>query len=132
MGFPAAKQGDKVVGVDIHMILPPPAPPVQPPPIPVPHPFNGTIDNNLSMKVKINGKPAATLGSTATNTPAHVPIGGTFVVPPTNIATIMTGSPIVMIEGKPAARMTDTAMTCNDPAPAPTGVVVAVSMVLIA
>jgi uncharacterized Zn-binding protein involved in type VI secretion len=132
MGFPAAKLGDKILALDIHMILPPPAPPVQPPPIPVPHPFVGSIDGNLSTVVKINGKPAATIGSTATNTPAHVPIGGTFVNPPTNIATIITGSPIVMIQGKPAARMTDTAMTCNDPAPLPNGKVLAVGTVLMA
>jgi len=132
MGFPAAKLGDKVLALDIHMILPPPAPPVVPPPIPVPHPFAGTINGNLSTVVMINGKPAATIGSTATNMPPHIPIGGTFVNPPTNLATIITGSPVVMIQGKPAARMTDTAMTCNDPAPLPNGKVIAVGTVLMA
>jgi uncharacterized Zn-binding protein involved in type VI secretion len=31
------------------------------------------------------------------------------------------GSATVMINNKPAARMGDTAMTCNDPAPLPIG-----------
>jgi uncharacterized Zn-binding protein involved in type VI secretion len=115
MGFPAAKQGDKIVAVDIHLILPPPAPPVVFPPIPVPHPFVGTIDSNLSTVVTINGMAAATVGSMATN-----------------VATIVTGSPVVMIEGKPAARLGDTAMTCNDPAPLPNGKVISVGTVMMA
>ncbi len=127
MGQPAAKLGDKVVAVDIHIIQPPG--PV--PPLPVPHPFLGMIDGGVSSNVFINGMPAATLGSTATNLPPHIPIGGTFVNPPTNKATIIKGSAIVMINGKPAARLGDTAITCNDPAPLPVGTVVAVSNVLI-
>jgi hypothetical protein len=55
--------------------------------------------------VKINGMPPATLGSTATNTPPRIPIGGTFVNPPTTKATIVKGSAIVMINGEPAARL---------------------------
>jgi uncharacterized Zn-binding protein involved in type VI secretion len=104
MGFPAAKQGDKIVAVDIHLILPPPAPPVVFPPIPVPHPFVDTIDSNLSTVVTINGMAAATVGSMA----------------------------VVMIEGKPAARLGDTAMTCNDPAPLPNGKVISVGTVMMA
>jgi uncharacterized Zn-binding protein involved in type VI secretion len=127
VGQPAAKLGDKVVAVDIHIIQPPG--PV--PPLPVPHPFLGMIDGGVSSNVFINGMPAATLGSTATNLPPHIPIGGTFVNPPTNKATIIKGSAIVMINGKPAARLGDTAITCNDPAPLPVGTVVAVSNVLI-
>jgi uncharacterized Zn-binding protein involved in type VI secretion len=75
--------------------------------------------------------PAATLQSTATNTPPHVPIGGTFVKPPSNQATIITGSGTVFINNKPAARSGDTALTCNDPVDLPVGTVVAVSTVLI-
>jgi uncharacterized Zn-binding protein involved in type VI secretion len=127
MGQPAAKQGDQILASDIHIIQPPgPTPPV-----PVPHPFVGMIDGGCSPNVKINGMAAATLGSTASNTPPHVPIGGTFVNPPTNKATIIKGSAIVMINGKPAARAGDMALTCNDPAPLPVGTVVAVSNVLI-
>lgn len=125
MGPPAAKQGDKVVAVDIHIIQPPgPTSPV-----PVPHPFNGIIDGALSSNVKIQGMFAATVNSTATNTPPHVPIGGSFVNPPKNRATIIKGSATVMINGQPAARAGDTALTCNDPVDAPVGTVVAVGTV---
>ena len=125
MGLPAAKQGDKVVAVDIHTIQPPgPTSPV-----PVPHPFNGIIDGALSSNVKIQGMPAATVNSTATNTPPHVPIGGSFVIPPKNRATIIKGSATVKINGQPAARAGDTALTCNDPVDAPVGTVVAVGTV---
>jgi uncharacterized Zn-binding protein involved in type VI secretion len=125
MGPPAAKQGDKVVAVDTHMIQPPGTSP----PVPVPHPFNGIIDGALSSNVKIQGMPAATVNSTATNTPPHVPIGGSFVIPPKNRATIIKGSATVMINGQPAARAGDTALTCNDPVDAPVGTVVAVGTV---
>src|SRR5713226_2914238 len=100
MGMPAAKQGDRVSATDIHLIQPPgPSSPV-----PVPHPFSGIIDNGLSSDVNIQGLPAATVGSTATNTPPHVPQGGTFVNPPSNRGTIIKGSATVMINNKPAAR----------------------------
>lgn len=127
MAQPAAKQGDRVTAVDIHLIQPP-GPTA---PVPVPHPFSGILDGALSSNVTIEGKAAATLGSTATNTPAHIPQGGSFVVPPTNQATVITGSATVLINGRPAARAGDTALTCNDPAPLPVGTVVAVSTVLI-
>jgi uncharacterized Zn-binding protein involved in type VI secretion len=125
MAPPAAKQGDKVTAVDIHLIQPPgPSSP-----IPVPHPFNGIIDGALSSDVKIQGMPAATVNSTATNTPPHIPQGGTFVKPPSNRATIIKGSSTVFINQKPAARSGDTALTCNDPVDAPVGTVVAVGTV---
>jgi uncharacterized Zn-binding protein involved in type VI secretion len=97
--------------------------------VPVPHPFTGIIDSALSSDVKIMDLPAATLNSTATNTPPHIPIGGTFVKPPSNKATIIKGSATVNINGKPAARNGDTALTCNDPVDLPVGTVVAVSTV---
>lgn len=128
MGMPAAKQGDQVLATDVHLIQPPGTAP----PVPTPHPFVGMIDGELSSNVNIMGMPAATQNSTATNTPAHIPIGGTFVKPPTNKATVMMGSPTVMINNKPAARNGDTALTCNDPVDQPLGKVMAVSTVLIA
>ena len=127
MGQPAAKQGDKVVGTDMHMIQPPG--PVSP--VLVPHPFNGSIDGGLSGDVKIMGKPAATVDSTATNSPAHVPQGGSLIKPPTNRATIKIGSSTVKINGKMAARNGDTAETCNDPADLPVGTVTASGTVTI-
>ena len=130
MGQPAAKQGDQIVATDIHIIMnPSPGGPI---PTPTPHPFAGIIDSPVSPDVLINGRPAATLGSGATNTPPHIPIGaGPFMKPPTNRATIVKGSVNVLINGKPAARAGDSALTCNDPVDLPIGVVVAVSNVLI-
>jgi uncharacterized Zn-binding protein involved in type VI secretion len=89
------------------------------------------IDGSLSSDVNIDGKPAAVQGSTATNTPSHVPAGGPFQKPPANRATIQLGSATVLINGKPAARSGDIALTCNDPADLPIGQVVAVSTVMI-
>lgn len=126
MGMPAAKQGDKVLATDMHMIQPPgPSSPVL-----TPHPFTGILDGGLSSDVNIMSLPAATLKSTATNTPAHVPIGGAFVKPPSNRASIVAGSGSVFINGQPAVRNGDKAITCNDPADQPAGSVLAAGTVL--
>ena len=127
MGQPAAKKGDQIVAMDIHLIQPPGTTP----PVPVPHPFNGMLDGQLSTDVNIQGMAAATVGSTATNTPSHIPIGGSFVNPPRNQGQIIKGSATVLINNQPAARAGDTALTCNDPVDVPVGTVVAVSTVLI-
>ena len=131
MGLPAAKQGDQIVGVDTHIVLVPT--PGGTAPTPLPHPFTGIIDDGLSSNVKIMGMPAATVDSTAQNTPPHIPTppGTSFQQPPSNSGRISVGSPTVMINGKPAARNGDTALTCNDPVDAPTGTVVAVGTVLV-
>ncbi len=132
MGQPAAKQGDQVTAMDTHMVLVP-APPGPPVPTPLPHPFAGIIDNALSSNVKIMGMPAATVTSTATDTPPHLPTppGTAFVKPPSNQATIILGSTTVLINGKQAARNGDIALTCNDPVDLPFGTVVAVGTVLV-
>jgi uncharacterized Zn-binding protein involved in type VI secretion len=126
MGLPAAKQGDKVVAVDTHIVMVPNPAPAPPTPTPLPHPFSGTLAGGLSPDVKIMGKAAAVVGSTADNGPAHVPTapGTTFQKPPTNKGRIIKGSATVFINGKPAARAGDKAMTCNDPADMPSGTVV--------
>jgi uncharacterized Zn-binding protein involved in type VI secretion len=128
MGQPAAKQGDQVVATDIHIeMIPTPGGPV---PTPLPNPFMGMLDGSLSTDVKIQGKPAAVVGSTATNTPAHIPKSGPFQKPPANKATVQIGSATVRINGKQAARNGDTAITCNDPADLPAGTIIAVSTVM--
>lgn len=129
MGQPAAKQGDQVMATDTHIVMiPSPGGPV---PTPLPHPFTGQLDGNLSLDVNIEGKPAAIQGSTATNTPSHIPQGGPFQTPPKDQATIQMGSGTVLINGKPAARNGDIALTCNDPADLPGGRVIAVGATLI-
>ena len=129
MTKPAAKQGDQVLATDTHIIMiPSPGGPV---PTPLPHPFVGLIDGNLSSDVNIMGAPAAVVGSTATNTPAHIPQGGPFQSPPSNQASIELGSNTVNINGKAAVRNGDMAKTCNDPADLLVGTVIAVGTVLI-
>ena len=129
MGQPAAKEGDQILATDTHIIMiPSPGGPV---PTPLPHPFIGQIDGSLSSDVNIAGKPAAVEGSTATNTPSHIPQGGPFQSPPSDSATVDMGSSSVFINGKAAARNGDTATTCNDPADLPGGTVLAVGTVMV-
>ena len=131
MGQPAAKQGDRIVATDTHIVMvPSPGGLV---PTPLPHPFVGIIAGGLSSDVKIAGKPAATVDSTADAAPAHIPTppGTAFQNPPANKATIQVGSPTVKVNGKSAARNGDTAATCNDPTDLPVGTVIAVGTVLI-
>lgn len=131
MGQPAAKQGDQVTAVDTHIVMvPSPSGAV---PTPLPHPFAGIVDGNLSPTVNIMGMAAATVDSTATNTPSHIPTppGTAFQNPPKNQATITMGSPTVNINGKAAARNGDMAETCNDPTDLPAGSVIAVGTVMI-
>ena len=127
MGQPAAKKGDQIIGTDTHIVMiPSPGGPV---PTPLPHPFTGQIDDALSSDVNIDGQPAAVVGSKASNMPSHIPQGGPFQTPPKDKAEIQMGSSSVFINGKAAARNGDTALTCNDPAYAPVGTVIAVGTV---
>jgi uncharacterized Zn-binding protein involved in type VI secretion len=130
MGQPAATQGSQVVAVDTHIVMiPSPGGPV---PTPLPSPFSGQITGGTIATVKIMGKPAAVVGSTADNQPKHIPVGGPFQTPPQNLATVKTGSATVKIGGKAAARNLDTATTCDDIAPtAPKGQIIAAGTVLI-
>jgi uncharacterized Zn-binding protein involved in type VI secretion len=124
MGKPAAKQGDKVVAVDTHIVMvPTPAGPV---PTPLPHAFSGALDGGLSADVRIEGKAAATVDSTSANSPAHLPTppGSAFQSPPGNRGTVTAGSAGVKINGKAAARAGDTVKTCNDPSDADVGAIV--------
>jgi uncharacterized Zn-binding protein involved in type VI secretion len=127
MGMPAAKRGDRVVAVDVHVVIVPGGA------SPLPHPFSGQLSGGLSGDVNIAGMPAATVGSTADNLPPHLPTppGTAFQTPPSNKATIQMGSQTVKINGKAAARAGDPARTCNDPTDLPAGTVVAAGTVLI-
>lgn len=111
MRQPAAKRGDLITAMDTHLVKFP----MPPAPVPTPLPFRGTLDNNLSATVRIEGKPAATVDSTATNTPPHIPPpGATFLRPPANRGTVSTGSTTVRINQRAAARNGDRGTTCND------------------
>lgn len=121
MGAPAAKKGDRVTALDLHIVqLPGTSPPAS-----LPHPFSGLLTQRLSTDVKIMGLAAATVGSVAINTPPHIAQGVKFINPPTNRGTIRAGSGSVRINGAAAARAGDRAETCADPTDNTNGVVVA-------
>lgn len=131
MGQPAAKAEDQIVGTDTHIVMVPSGPSLVP--TPLPHPFSGKLNGGLAGSVKIGGKAAAVVGSTAENSPAHIAAspGVSFQKPPADKGTVKTGSATVRIEGKAAARNGDTAATCNDPADLPVGTIVAAGTVFI-
>ena len=128
MAQPAAKQGDIIHAEDTHLIQPPGT--ASPTYVPG-HIFNGLLDGDLSTNVLIERHMAATKGSTATNYPAHIPIGGTFVSQVRNHGKITSGSSTVFINGHPAARSGDSAETCAEPQPNKNAKVIAASTVLI-
>lgn len=130
MGVPIAKQQDQVVAVDTHIVMVPTA--GGPVPVPLPHPFAGQLDGALATSVKVSGKAVATVDSTASKQPSHTPTppGASFQKPPANRGTVQLGSATVKVQGKMVARAGDTVLTCNDPADAPVGKIVAVGTVL--
>jgi len=130
VGQPAAKANDQITALDIHIVM---VPAVVMVPTPLPHPFAGLLNGGLVASVRVGGMQAAVVGSTADNLPAHLPTppGVSFQKPPSNRGTIQRGSATVRIGGKPAARAGDIALTCNDPADAPVGTVVAAGTVMV-
>jgi uncharacterized Zn-binding protein involved in type VI secretion len=88
MGQPAARQTDQVTGSDTHLVLVPSITGTTPTLLPG-HVFSGRIGSKTWSDVRIEGQPAATVGSVARNVPPHVPV--------------------------PAARRGDPVRTCNDP-----------------
>ena len=116
-----------VVGIDTHIVMIPlPGGPI---PTPLPSPFVGQLSGDLSATVSIDGHAIAVVGSTADNSPPHIPAGGPFQKSPADKATVQQGSTTVFFDGKGAARLGDPAMTCNDPADAPNGVIIAAGTV---
>jgi uncharacterized Zn-binding protein involved in type VI secretion len=114
MGAPAAGQGDNAVGSDLHLVVQPTGAVVS-----QPFAFAGGLGSGLSPTVRIGGRAAATVGSTATNQPVHLPTAGAFQRPPTNLGTVAAGSATVRIGGRPAARSGADVITCNDPTDRP-------------
>jgi uncharacterized Zn-binding protein involved in type VI secretion len=116
MPQPAAKEQDKIVAVDTHLVQG----------VPTPMPFDGRLDGKLSPDVLIEKKHAAMVDSTATNDPAHAPQPDKK---PSNRGTVVKGSRTVLINWRAAARDGDDARTCNDPDDLVVGKVVASSTV---
>jgi hypothetical protein len=124
---PVAKRGDRVVGVDTHIVLvPSPGGPI---PTPTPLAFDGEIMERPGATVFVDNEELALEQGTAQNKPGHLPIGGTFQTPPSNIATVARGSDRVFAEDRAVARSKDPARCCNDVADDETGHVVATSSV---
>ena len=122
MPQPAARQNDPVTGTDVHILMvPSPGGPV---PTPTPLPFAGRLTTGLSTDVLINGRAAAVQGSVAQNMPPHIcPPPASFSKPPTNQGRVLIGSPTVLVNGKPLARLGDQVATCNDPADLPSSAI---------
>ena len=123
----AAKLGDRVLAVDTHIALV--ASPGGPVATPTPSPFSGPLLESLSATVMADNLPLALVCSVALNLVPHPPVAGPFQTPPSNRATVKTGSASVLADGKRVARHGDTATTCNDPEDAPQGVISAQSTV---
>jgi uncharacterized Zn-binding protein involved in type VI secretion len=69
--------------------------------------------------VLVRGKPAAVLGSFGYNTPPHPGIvDPPFATPTMQVGRIVSGSPSVLIGGKPAATVGSRATCCATPASA--------------
>ena len=130
MGQPAAKQGDMVVGVDIH-IFNIPAAAGAPVPTPLPSPFSGQLDSSLEQSVLVMGQPVAVLGSVAHNQPPHMPQGGPLANPPTNQGSVMQASTTVLAGGKGIARNGDLVQSCMDAGWAAQPKVIAISTVMV-
>ena len=114
MPAPAIVMGDKVTGIcAVHQI---PGPVGNPQPGP-PMPFSAPLTLGLCSTVLIGGKPAAVLGVSGTNTPPHVGLhpADPFMAPPVQIGRVVSGSPTVMFEGKPAVNASASATMCMTP-----------------
>jgi len=109
MGQPNAKKGDRVVGQDVHIELTSVGIP-----IPVATSFSGTLEHGLSSTVFVGDQPAAIVGSSADNSPAHIPSFGQFQRPPGNSGTVASGSSTVFASDVAVARDGDPVDCCND------------------
>jgi uncharacterized Zn-binding protein involved in type VI secretion len=123
MGQPIAKEGDRVVGIDTHIVLVPSGSGTVPTPTPVP--FSGPLSQDLASTVFVDNLTGAVKGSVALNQPGHVAANGPFQKQPSDRGTVSTASRSVFLDGKEVARSGDRVETCNDPSDAPKGTIVA-------
>jgi uncharacterized Zn-binding protein involved in type VI secretion len=124
MDVPVAKKGDRVVGLDRHVVIASSVPTMET------TPFSGPITDATAATVFIDDANVALVGSVAHNTVPHIPVSGPFVHPPSNRGVIHTGSETVLVEDIPVARAHDAVMCCNDPFDQTTGHVVAAGTVI--
>jgi uncharacterized Zn-binding protein involved in type VI secretion len=113
VGQPAAVMGDRITGTcAIHQIPNPSSGAPQPS---GPLPFSSPLLQALCTRVMIGGKPAATAGSSGTNTPPHIGLhpSDPFLVPTNQVGNVVAGSNSVFFEGKPAARTGASCTMCG-------------------
>ena len=143
--FIAAKFGDPVIGVDIHMVLVPAPPAPAPVPTPLPHPFIGVVFDPIGAAIGaaigavfggggpvfVNGLPVGNTGTDVKGIP-HLPTPpGVSFAPndiPGNEGTIVVGSKTVSMAGSSEGRLTSMVSTCNFPLNLPTSVCMSVPM----
>lgn len=115
-GKQMAAQDDRVMGMDVHIMVIPSGPSTTT--VPLPHPFIGKLDDGLSDDVSIGDKKAALKGSKAKHDDSmHMQLPGTikFQNNPKKEGEITGGtSPSVKIDGKEAAVIGSLVTTCND------------------
>nr|MBP3282887.1 AHH domain-containing protein [Treponema sp.] len=113
-GRQIAKQDDKVIGVDTHILMvPSPSGAV---PTPFSHPFVGALKEDLAASVKIWNNKVATKNSVAKHLAGHVPTGpGPFQKTPDNKGKVTGGTEkSVKANGKEVAVIGSSVTTCND------------------
>jgi uncharacterized Zn-binding protein involved in type VI secretion len=113
VGAPAAVMGDRITATcAIHQIPNPASGVPQPGP---PMPFSAPLLQGLAATVMIEGKPAAVVGASGYNTPPHVGLHATdpFVVPTTQVGTVVAGSATVLFEGRPATKTGSPCTVCT-------------------
>ncbi len=115
-GKQMAAQDDRVMGMDVHIMVIPSGPSTTT--APLPHPFIGKLDDGLSDDVSIGDKKAAAKGSKAKHDdPTHIQLPGTikFQNSPKKEGEVTGGtSSTVKIDGKEAAVIGSLVTTCND------------------
>lgn len=115
-GKQMAAQDDRVMGMDVHIMVIPSGPSTTT--APLPHPFMGKLDDGLSDDVSIGDKKAALKGSKAKHDDSmHMQLPGTikFQNNPKKEGEITGGtSPTVKIDGNEAAVIGSLVSTCND------------------
>ena len=112
-GKQVAKQDDKVVGVDTHIIMIPSINGEVP--TPMPHPFTGQLKEKLEESVKLGYKKVAVKGSVAKHVTGHIPQGPRFQSQPKNKGEITGGTePSVKVKGKEIAVLGSSVSTCSD------------------
>lgn len=115
-GKQMAAQDDRVMGMDVHIMVIPSGPSTTT--APLPHPFIGKLDDGLSDDVSIGDKKAAVKGSKARHDdPTHLQLPGSikFQNNPKKEGEVTGGtSPTVKINGKETAVIGSLVTTCND------------------